>query len=90
MNDPITISIQWFPGESLSDLLSRVRCVAAEIALDASGSHAEAARRLGITRNGLLKIRKRCGMHVQAPSIPIPDDWRDRLPGRRHRSEEDE
>lgn len=68
-------------GMTLREALELCERLLVESTLIECGSMPATAERLGLTREGLWKIRKRVGMpRIQAPhEKPIPDDWRERL-----------
>lgn len=70
-------------GETLETLRADLDRAVVSAALAFYGRHVRAAEALGLTREGLYKIRKRVGVEAGGNQAkPIPEDWRDRLPSR--------
>lgn len=68
-------------GMTLREALELCERLLVESTLLECGSMPATAERLGLTREGLWKVRRRVGMPVRQPAgeKPIPDDWRARL-----------
>ncbi|MHC5059298.1 MAG: hypothetical protein ACYTKD_31985 [Planctomycetota bacterium] len=70
-------------GETLESLRVELDRAVVSAALAFYGKHVRAAEALGLTREGLYKVRKRVGVESGGNHAkPIPEDWRDRLPSR--------
>lgn len=60
------------PGNTLPNTMDRIQFALVREAMnDANGRNCVAARRLGLTREGLYKIRKRLGMHIAVPTYDM-------------------
>lgn len=67
------------PGESLAGQVHAFKRGLIAATIEEAPTMAEAARRLGITREGLYRLRKRYGLEIPTQTIGIPADWRERL-----------
>lgn len=65
--------------ETLDSLVIDFKRIVVKSVLDRHVTAASAAKELGMTREGLWKLRKRLGLDVPSQAKPIPDDWRERL-----------
>lgn len=68
-------------GMTLREAMAIVERHLVEGALARNGGHSTAtARQLGMSREGLYRLRQRLGMPMrQGGPVPVPADWRERL-----------
>lgn len=68
-------------GMTLREAMAIVERRLVEVSLYRNGGRSTAtARELGMSREGLYRLRARLGMPVrQGGPVPVPEDWRERL-----------
>jgi len=73
---------------TLAEAVAEFKRRVVKATIESHPTNGAAARSLGITREGLWKLRKRHGIHVPSQTKAVPDDWRERLDAASPQSEE--
>ena len=76
MADPVARGIR---EETLDSLVRKFQRQVIVERIERETTMKSAAESLGLTREGLWKLRRRLGIPIEPQEKPIPDDWRERL-----------